>query len=240
MQVQIHSESDDFIIVNKPAGLNADVDRAGSENVQEDISAYLRNKYPQKKNIFSQVVNRLDKPVSGLMICSKKKSILTYLNEQLSLGLINKYYLAVLEGELPQKQGTLTHITKKSTIQFKAITALSNDKKAKEAKLKFQVLGVGEGYSLVLVKLITGRYHQIRFQMSESHCPIWNDTLYGASLMSDDNRIGLSSIFISFKDKYSGNALNYFCLPSIALEPWNKFTDELLKLESDFRNKNAL
>lgn len=240
MKEWIFFENDDYIIINKPAGLNADVDRQGNDNVQNKIADYLHKNNPQKKSLFSQVVNRLDRPVSGLMICAKKKSILKYFNQQLSEASIHKYYLAVVEGSPESNQKILKHQLKKSTTQFKAITASAEDPNAKEAILSYQLLDTTNKFSLLLIKLHTGRYHQIRFQLSEIACPIWNDHLYGAQKVSHEISIGLSCIALKFNDMKTKHEQIYFCLPSIEMQPWSPFSNLLNKLDSDFINEIQL
>lgn len=235
MSEWIYFENDDYIIINKPSGLNSDVDRLGSDNVQKKVADYLQEKYPKKVSVFSQVVNRLDRPVSGLMICAKKKSILKYFNQQLSQGLIQKYYLAVVEGKPESNQQILKHYLKKSTTQFKALISSSEDPNAKEARLSYRILASENMYSLLLIQLHTGRYHQIRCQMAEIACPLWNDKLYGAQMVNSEIGIGLSSIKLEFTDMKTGQEHIYFCIPSNNIEPWSLFTNQLIRLDSDFK-----
>jgi 23S rRNA pseudouridine1911/1915/1917 synthase len=216
-------ENDDYIIAKKPFGLLSEEDPAGSQNLRELLESYLKQKYPWKKQMICQLTNRLDKPVGGILICAKKQSILKEIQLQFYSRNVQKYYFAITEGSPQDSAKRLEHYLVKSQTEFKAIPASPETQGAKLAKLYYRVISSNDQHSLLLVQLHTGKYHQIRFQLSQIGHPIWNDEWYGAKRMHPDFKIGLFSFFIGFTEPRSGEFKQYSLSPPDT-EPWSMFS----------------
>ncbi|MBK9108414.1 MAG: RNA pseudouridine synthase [Saprospiraceae bacterium] len=216
-------ENNDFIIARKPAGFLSEEDPAGSVNLRSLLEKYLSETYPWKKRGICQLVNRLDKPVEGLLICAKKQSILKGLQQQFYERTVRKNYFAIVEGKPEPIKATIKSHLKKVQHAFRAVAATANDPEAKEAILHYQLLDHQEGFSLLQIELRTGKFHQIRFQLSQKSYPIWNDEWYGAKKYSAEMKIGLFSYSIQFKDVQTGEQRNFVCCPPLDKEPWNLF-----------------
>jgi 23S rRNA pseudouridine1911/1915/1917 synthase len=226
MSEYIFYENDDYIIAKKPNGLLSEEDPAGSINLRQILEQYLRNKYPWKKQLICQLPNRLDKPVGGLLICAKKQSILKDLQSKFYLRKVDKFYFAVVEGIPAKKEDRLENYLVKSQKEFKAFPAHADTKEAKLAKLSYKCIVHNDEHSLLLVQLHTGKFHQIRFQLSQLGHPIWNDEWYGAKRITPEIRIGLFSFYLGFEEPNTG-VYREFKLSPPEIAPWNMFGGEI-------------
>jgi 23S rRNA pseudouridine1911/1915/1917 synthase len=225
----IFFENDDYIIAQKPSGLLSEEDPAGSKNLRQILEEYLHTTYPWKKQLICQLVNRLDKPVGGLLICAKKQSILKDLQQKFFLRKVYKFYFAVIKGTPEQEKGQLENYLVKSSTEFKAVLATAETPNAKLARLKYKCIASNEKYSLLLVQLKTGKFHQIRFQFSNIGHPLWNDEWYGAKRTTSDLRIGLFSFYLGFEEPNSTEYKEFKLAPP-EVEPWMMFTKEIEKV----------
>ncbi len=219
-------ENDEYIIAKKPCGMLSEEDPTGARNLREILENYLKNKHPEKKRLICQLTNRLDKPVGGLLICAKKQSILKELQSQFYHRNVQKYYFAIVKGKPQHKARRLQHYLIKSQSEFKAIEASAGMHGAKLAKLSYNLVSTHEQYSLLIVQLHTGKYHQIRFQLSQIGHPIWNDEWYGAKRMNSDLKIGLFSFYIGFTDPKT-REFRQFILKPPETEPWTLFSTDI-------------
>lgn len=167
---QIVFESDEFIVANKPSGIPT---QSSVDNVKENLLAHLSEKLDRKLYITS----RLDIGTSGLIILAKTPQFQTWYNQQLSDGLIEKKYLAETQGPL-LREGLLHHWMVKHP---RAPKVLSKTPREDAHKCVLEILS---GQSLTTtnlyeIRLITGRTHQIRSQLSFEQNPIIGDLLYG-------------------------------------------------------------
>ncbi len=227
-------ENEDYIIARKPAGLVSEEDSAGSENLRQLLEAYVRETYPWKKQLICQLVHRLDKPVGGLLVCAKKQSILKELHNQFHNRTVKKFYLAIVEGNAEPLNVTLKHFLKKSDKQYKAIVVSAKTPGAKEAVLSYRVLSWKQQLSFLMIELRTGKFHQIRAQLSHIGLPIWNDFHYGAPIsLPEGNRIGLYSCGLQFYDPKTKKKQTFVSIPELESEPWNIFKEEIEKAASE-------
>jgi 23S rRNA pseudouridine1911/1915/1917 synthase len=235
MSEYIFYENDDYIIAKKPNGLLSEEDPAGSKNLRQILEDYLKTKYPWKKQLICQLTNRLDRPVGGLLICAKKPSILKDLQHKFYLRKVDKFYFAIVEGVPAKSEAYLENYLIKSSTEFKAINAKAESEGAKLARLQYKTIKSQEGYSLIVIKLLTGKFHQIRFQFSHIGNPIWNDEWYGAKRVDAELRIGLYSFYIGFEEPNTG-ILKEFKNPPQFIEPWQNFESDIMEImNSDVR-----
>ncbi len=197
---QIIKETEDWIAVTKSAGLVVEKSPF-YPSLEEYLLDYLSQK---KKNPYIGVVHRLDRFVSGVIIFAKKKSILKKLNASFQFKKVSKSYKAVLENKPPVEKGTLTHWLQKDQLNKKAIVHPKRHAEGKQSILKYEFLEEVEKGFLVEIKLVTGRFHQIRVQFGDIGCPIVGDEKYGAKTPFQENGIALHSFRLEFPDPTSG------------------------------------
>lgn len=184
-------EDRQLLAVNKPHGLVAEYEPHLKYSLESLALRYVRSndKYPHK--CFIGLPHRLDRPVSGVVLLAKKKSILKLLVDTFAKREIEKIYLAIVENEPPMPDATLVNWLVKDTLQRKAIIHPTEVRDSMRVELKYKLIGsTTQGY-LLQVKLITGKFHQIRAQLSYMGCPIVGDAHYGAKRSYKENAICL-------------------------------------------------
>lgn len=191
-------EDNHIIIVRKEAGEIVQGDKTGDTPLSETLKAYLKEKYNKPGNVFCGVVHRIDRPVTGLVIFAKTSKALTRLNEMLKKGEIHKTYWALVEGKRIEKEGEIESWLLSDGRLNKTRTVPKGTQDAKFSKLKYRVVAEGERYSLLEVKLLTGRKHQIRVQLSSTGTPIKGDLKYGAKRSNPGGGISLLAKKIEF------------------------------------------
>ncbi len=192
-------KNNQLVAFNKPAGIPVQEDTTGDKSLLALGSIYTQSKL--------QVIHRLDRPASGVVLFAKTHKALVELNEQFRDRGIRKTYLAVVQEMPPEPEGELKHFVGKKTTGNRSAAAESEDAGLKEAVLTYRVLGSSDRYHLLEINLITGRHHQIRAQLQAIGCPIKGDVKYGARRGNRDRSIHLHAWKLAFKHPVSGEAV---------------------------------
>lgn len=196
--MEVIYEDNHIIVVDKEVGEIVQGDKTGDTSLSETIKAYLKEKYNKPGNVFCGVVHRIDRPVCGLVIFAKTSKALERLNKMLRDGEIHKTYWALVEGNPDTDEATLeSYLVSNGRINKTFVSSPSNPE-AKKSILKYRVIGKGDRYSLIEIKLLTGRKHQIRAQLSAIGHPIKGDLKYGARRSNPDGGISLQAHKIEF------------------------------------------
>lgn len=190
-------EDDDLIFINKPSGLAVH----GGSGVRHGLIETFRQLRPNLA--FVELVHRLDKETSGIVMLAKNRPTLLALHEMMkqggSEGRIDKYYQTLVKGEW---RGGKLHIKntlqRKQGRQQKVKVVSSAEDKGKKAESIFSPVQVFERYSLLKVQLLTGRMHQIRAQLTELDHPILGDSQYGDFSLNRElkKQLGLKRLFL--------------------------------------------
>ncbi len=183
MKVAIIFENDDFVAVNKEAGMLTIPDR--HDDTQLSLYKILKQKY---EKIF--IVHRLDRDTSGLILFAKTEATHKYLSQLFEQRNIKKNYLGIVRGSMPEKNGAINEPIAEHPIK-KGVMTIS--KKGKTSLTNYEVLEDYGIYSLVQFDIQSGRTHQIRVHTKSIGHPIICDAVYG-----DVKPVLLSS----FKKKY--------------------------------------
>lgn len=219
--IEILFENKDFIACIKPPSIPSQPDPSGDGDMTALLHSYLEKK-GEKGEIF--VVHRLDRGVGGVMLYAKTKDACACLSQAVSSkDSFKKEYLAVVSGAPEKKCGTYEDYIFKDSRLRKAFVGGKERGGAKLASLDYSLLQTVRTeeklYSLLKIHLNTGRYHQIRAQLSSRGMPICNDGKYGSREHQGD--ITLWSYSLSFD--YGGN---HFCFskdPDTEKPFWNLF-----------------
>ena len=182
--VSIIFENEDFIAVNKSAGMLTIPDR--HDETQLSLYKILLQDYGK---IF--IVHRLDRDTSGLVLFAKNEESHKYLSQLFEKRNIEKIYFGIIIGSLPDKTGSVNEPIAEHPFQKGIMTI---NKKGKPSLTEYNVLEDYGIYSAVQFKIFSGRTHQIRVHMKFSGHPIACDPLYG-----DGKAILLSSFKKKFK-----------------------------------------
>ena len=186
---------DGIIALNKPSGLAVH----GGSGVAYGAIEALRAIYPQKE--FLELVHRLDRDTSGLLMISDKRSVLRVLHEQLRDGKMQKVYIALLAGKLKGGSHKVTAPLDKSNLASgERVVRVSRDGKA--AETHFKVIERFEDCTLVEARPLTGRTHQIRVHAQFLGHPILGDEKYTSNENNKaaKDKWGLNRLFLHAQD----------------------------------------
>ncbi len=162
--------------INKPADMPSHPSLGHQLDTAANALAY---RYRDSVYVF-RPVNRLDRDTSGCMLTSNTKDSSYKMYRAMTEGKIRKTYAAVLDGILPQKEGTLTscmHRRPDSIVEREECPPDAPD--AKPAVTNYRVIAERNGHTLIEASPMTGRTHQLRVHFSSVGCPITGDSLYG-------------------------------------------------------------
>ena len=174
MEYQILFEDETLLAVVKPQGTPSQADKTGDADLLSLLEDYAKQPLG--------LLHRLDRPVGGVMLFAKTKQAEAILAKDMQEGRLQKTYLAVLCGRLPQETGTLTDYLRKNTRINLSEVVPEGTKGGKKAILRYRRMAEKETESgwltLAEITLLTGRHHQIRVQMAHAGAPIWGDRKY--------------------------------------------------------------
>ncbi|KKR19770.1 MAG: Pseudouridine synthase [Parcubacteria group bacterium GW2011_GWE2_39_37] len=187
--LKVVEETDDYLVINKPSGLIIH----GAEHINEPtLVDYLLKKYPKIKTVGDDearpgIVHRLDKDVSGLLVVAKTQKFFEHLKNQFQDRTTDKRYTALVYGKVLKDEGQIKFLIERSATGHKMAAKPANQT-GKTAISEFKVLERYINYTLLKVKIITGRTHQVRVHLSAYGTPIVGDNLYGTKLTKDKNK----------------------------------------------------
>ena len=196
--MEVLYEDNHIIIVNKRSGEIVQGDKTGDTPLSDIVKLWLKEKHQKPGNVFLGVVHRLDRPVQGLVVFAKTSKALSRLNDMFRTSDVHKTYWAITKNCPRQPEGTLVNWLTRNEKQNKSYAYDSERPGAKRAELQYHIIGHNDRYTLIEVKLLTGRHHQIRCQLAHIGCPIKGDLKYGAERSNPDGSISLLSIRVQF------------------------------------------
>lgn len=215
-------KNNQFIVLNKPPGIAVQPDKTGDKSLVDLAEIYSKSKL--------EIVHRIDRPATGLVLFAKNKKALAALNLQFQKRTVKKVYLVVVKNKPAEDQGQLLHFIRKDSRNNRSKAYNEAGKGTKEAILSYEVMASIEHYHLLKVQLQTGRYHQIRAQLSHIKCPVKGDTKYGFRRGNEDRSIHLHAWKISFKHPISGEKCNIKAPVPSGDPVWDAFKEILPKL----------
>lgn len=228
MELNILFEDRYVIVVEKPQGVPVQSDKTNDEDLMLYVKEYLKAKSGYDEP-YVGLIHRIDRPVGGVVVFAKNKFANAELSEQIRTNNIKKEYLTVVCGKPENTEQLLEdYIKKLVTVNMSKVTD-SNDKNAKLAKLKYNLIETindekfGE-LSLLKVELYTGRHHQIRVQLSNAGIPIWGDNKYNKAFVKkkEFTYIALWSNSYIFKHPKTNQEIKAISIPS-EIHPFNLF-----------------
>ncbi len=215
--IRILYEDKYLLLAEKPQGMPSQPDPSG----QLDLCTRLGQAYP-----FIGLVHRLDTPTGGLMLYAKQPNMTGKLSVLVGdHDVFVKEYLAVLSHPLDAPEGELCDLLFHDNRTNKTFVTDKPRKGAKEAKLAYRTLATTpDGHTLVLVRLFTGRTHQIRAQFASRGYPLVGDGKYG----SRDKAPGLAlwSYRMTFPHPVTGKCITATSTPPLEVMPWGMFEIE--------------
>lgn len=241
MKTKIVYEDKDILVCHKPAGLATQSAQTWQQDLVSECKNYLAA--GGNKNPFLGIVHRLDQPVEGLLVLAKNQKAAAALSSQLQAKSsqvsvkgkktapagseteeipLNKTYYALVLGSPTDENGELTDHLVKEGNAGKVVDP--GTPKAKKAHLGYRVLQKGkvgeEEISLLEIRITTGRFHQIRLQLSHADWPILGDLKYGGEKAKTIGRelhlttAALCACALDLTHPVTGEKLHYEIQPS--------------------------
>lgn len=190
--MKIIYESEDLVAIDKPAGLLSVESDKERECAYGYITDYLQK---QDKNARAFVLHRIDKETSGVLLFAKDIRLHSMLKMHWNEQVQTREYYAVVEGVLENKSDTLTVYLKENVNNLVYAT---KDPTGQKAVTHYEVLKENGQYSLLRVRIDTGRKNQIRVQMKALGNPVVGDDKYGSGNKNPLGRLGLHASKLEF------------------------------------------
>ncbi|MBN2260572.1 MAG: RNA pseudouridine synthase [Clostridiales bacterium] len=223
MNIDILYENKEIIAVCKPQNIPVQKDQSHNQDLLSSVEFYLKlnNRLNPKEHL--HLINRLDRPVGGIVLMAKNSKAAKIYTEILQKNKITKEYLAVTDNIPNNISGNFTDFILKNS--GKNISEIVDEYTGKKAILEYILVESIENISLLKIHLITGRHHQIRSQLSHHNLPIWGDTKYNCRFSkSTQVNIALWSYHIQFINPFDNDEpIEIFSFPDREIEPWNLF-----------------
>ena len=178
--LEVLYEDNHLLVVHKPAGLLSQGDDTRDPSILDLARAYLKERHKKPGRVYLGLVQRLDRPVSGVMVLARTSKAARRLAQQIRERQVTKLYRAVVQGRLDLEEATLVHYLQKRGQRHRVAVFDEPAPHAKPAELRYRSLGFQAGLSLLEIELITGRSHQIRAQLAATGHPVLWDVRYGS------------------------------------------------------------
>ena len=183
--LEVLYEDNHCLAVNKPARLLTMGDVTGETTLLDAAKAWVKQKYDKPGAVFLGVIHRLDRPVSGVVLFARTSKAAARLSEQFRERSVDKVYRAIVEGVPPERDAVLQDWLWKDPGRNVTQVVRDGTPGAQQAALVVRRLRTANSRSLVEVRPVTGRSHQIRVQLAERGWPILGDGKYGSSVRLD-------------------------------------------------------
>ncbi len=197
-------EDRDILVVDKPTGLlTIATDREKSRTAYFILTDYVRKGYSKSRNrIF--IVHRLDRETSGVLVFAKTAEAKLSLQNQWKTT--EKKYLAVVHGRCDRESETITTHLAENKAHF--VYSTSDTKNGRLSRTAYKVLKEANGLTLLEVRLLTGRKHQIRVHLADIGHAVVGDQKYGKEDRAH-TRLALHALSLSFRHPFSGKRVTF-------------------------------
>lgn len=190
--IKILFEDNHVLVLDKPHGLLTQPTKEEEKSLQTLARAFIKERDKKPGNVFLEPIHRIDKPVRGVVVFAKTSKALSRLMLCIKEKKCIKVYRATVSGKMPQNEGSL--VNKLIHGNFRA----EESSEGKESILHYKVIKKVGNHSFLEIHLETGRYHQIRMQLSLAGCPIVGDIKYGSTESLQNGAIALEHCRFSF------------------------------------------
>ena len=206
-------EDEWLLVVNKPSGLAVH----GGSGIDFGLIEHMRHIKPEYK--FLELVHRIDKNTSGVIVIAKKRSALRSMQELFRNKKIKKNYLVAVKGNWDSKKKEVSlRLEKKQTPEGHHVNVVEDPLKGKLSKSIFYLVKQMQKKSLLSAQIITGRTHQIRVQLAFLGFPVLGDDKYGD---------------FALNKKLQSSGLKRMFLHAHKLSFFHPFTEEKVELTAD-------
>lgn len=209
-------EDEDFIAINKPAGVLSVESDKERECAFSYVLEYMQDEDPQSRPF---VLHRIDKETSGVLVFAKNVKIHSMLRLKWNEYIKTREYYAMVEGTMAEKEGRIVSYLKENQNNLVYST---NDPTGQKAVTDYRVVKENGQYSLLNVLIYTGRKNQIRVHMQDMGHPIVGDEKYGYT-KNPLKRLGLHASKLEFEHPITGKLISIRAsVPSIFYGPFKQ------------------
>ena len=202
--LRIVHEDADIIVIDKASGMLSMASETEKQKTAYSILSEYVKRFNPKNLIF--IVHRLDRDTSGLMMFAKSKRVQEVLQTDWNNAIIERSYIAVVEGCVETPEGTVTSWLKENKAMVMYSSQTPDD--GQKAITHYKVLKSNKLFSMLDVKLETGRKNQIRVHMKDLGFAVTGDKKYGGKL-NPIGQMGLHARVLAFKHPVTGKALRF-------------------------------
>ena len=228
-------EDNHLLVVEKPVNMPVQADISGDEDLCTRCRKYLKEEGNKPGDAYLGIVQRLDRPVGGVMTFAKTSKAAARLTAQFKTHAAGKRYVAIVCGRAESHDALKDYLLKDERTNMTAVVN-ADVPGAKQARLSYDTIGRDGDLSLVDVSLQTGRPHQIRVQMAHAGLPILGDQRYhpdavaaaGAGLPFKRTQICLWSYALTLEHPTLGEKMTFFSVPKG--EEWKRFSAQMQML----------
>lgn len=225
-RINIVYEDENILLADKKPGVLCHSAGAWDYNTLiANIQAYLAQKGewdPKGENSFAPALcNRIDRNTGGIVIAAKNAEALRILNDKIRDREIEKYYLCAVQGRPKKPSGRLEDYLFKDAVKNQVYVKQRPEPGAKTAVTEYRLICSSGGLSLIECRLLTGRTHQIRAQMSNAGMPLLGDGKYGSERFNKkygEKGQALYSYRLEFAFPTDAGILNYLRGKSFSVE----------------------
>ena len=201
--IKIVYEDRHLIVINKKNGLLSASAKPQDETAQKVLNKYL---FQSHQKCTAHTVHRLDKETSGLMIFAKDRKTAIKFEENWKDTVYDRRYIALVEGQMTEKEGTITSWLKENRLY--EVMSSPFDNGGKYAVTHYKTIKSNETYSLIELQLETGRKNQIRVHMKDIKHPVVGDLKYGSG-NDPIGRVALHAYKLCFKHPVTKEDLHF-------------------------------
>lgn len=202
-------EDENILVIDKRQGL---VVHPAAGNWDNTLCNALLYRYgdsilSEEDDIRPGIVHRLDKDTSGVMVIAKNPDSLSFLSGEFKDHRTRKYYIAVAEGIFSNRHGIIDKRIARSTRDRKLFSVTEDESRGKEARTEYYVLSQFKDSALLLIRIYTGRTHQIRVHLSSMAHPLVGDVLYNRK--KSDYPLMLHSALLFIRNPSDGREMRF-------------------------------
>ena len=197
-------EDRDIIVIDKSSGLlSMGNDKEQMRTAFTNLTDYVcKGNYKSKHRVF--IVHRLDRETSGVLVFAKTLEVKQFLQE--TWHEFEKTYFAVVHGHMPEDEGSISsYLVEHGINKMYSATNPEQKKKGKLATTCYKVLRQNDDCSLLELKILSGRKHQIRVHLADKGCPIIGDKKYASTAKGGKKarRLALHAAELAIKHPFS-------------------------------------
>jgi len=198
----LHEDADVIVVFKANGLLTVATERERENTVQAYLNAYLGARREERIH----VVHRLDRETSGVLVFAKNFHAREQLKEQFAAHSVERVYIAIVEGVIEPPSGTIrSFLFERKDLRMVSVTERPD---AKLAVTHYRTVKTSSAYSMLEVRLETGRKNQIRAHLSEARHPVVGDQMYGSTI-NPLGRLGLHAQLLGFRHPTTGNKMSF-------------------------------